>query len=184
MPSVDWAAATDALVRAGRDQFSRFLAGPVADQVYAVGFFADALVGDVLPVANTMDQHTREFAAHRAAGGDVDQPTFLWDSGNWEFPAGLDPVGAEPVARAGADWEPLRAAVEAAAAAADEDGLAVLSLGLRRACVEALRRLAADGVFAPAANLMGYVVQSPDDLPDELVANQERVTAAVGERPA
>lgn len=172
MPAVDWTAATDALTAAARDQFGRFLAGPAAGRVYAVGLFFDPDAGDVFPVANTIDHHLREYRAYIEAGNPRDEPAFLWDSGQWEFPVGLFPSDSAAFLAFDRAWGPHREAV----AGSDEPDRAER---FAAACVEALRRLAAEGVFEPIENLMGFVVQSPADRPDEFAANQERVTAAV-----
>lgn len=175
-PTVDWAAATDALTAAARDQFARFLVGPRAKQVYAVGLFFDPDAGDVFPVANTVDHHLQSYRALVKEYGPHDELPQLWDSGNWQFPAGLPPDGTRGF---GDVWPPTRSTIEAAAVDAPDDQHVVIEAEFRRICVEALRRLAADGVFAPATELLGFVVQSPADRADEIVAEQERVTAAV-----
>lgn len=172
MPTANWAAAADALTLAARDQFGRFLVGPVAVQVYAVGLFFDPDAGDVYPVANTVEHHLREYGAYVKAGNPADELPFLWDSGRWEHPAGLFPSATPEYLAFDRAWGPFRNAI---ATSTDPDR----SARFAETCVEALRRLAADGVFARATELLGYVVQSANDRPEELAANQERVTATV-----
>jgi hypothetical protein len=172
MPTVDWAAATDALTAAAKEQFTRFLAGPAATRVYAVGLFYDPDAGDAYPIANTVEHHLREYKAHVSAGNPADELPFLWDSGRWEFPAGLFPTDSPEFLAFDQAWGPFRDEI---AASVDPHR----SRCFAEASIEALRRLKAEGVFAPATNVMGYVAQSSADAPEEIVANQERVTAAV-----
>ena len=179
MATPDWAAAAETLYRAAREQFTRFLAGPVREQVYAVGFFFDPVAGDVYPVANTMDHHLRSFKALVDEYGPTDQQEYLWNSGNWEYPAGLFPSASQEFKVYDDAWAPHREAVQAVSVEADDAGIARLDSDLRRLCVGVLRRLAADGYFAGCPHLMGYVVQSPFDESSDLASQQAQVTAAV-----
>jgi hypothetical protein len=179
MPDIDWAAATDTLDHISREQFTRFLAGPVRERVYAVGFFLDPTTGDVLPVANTIEHHLKGYTTLVKEYGPTDEYEYLWDSGNWEYAAGLAPSGSDEFTAFDSAWTPFREAIGAAADGADDAELQRLEASLRSTCTEALRRLAADGVFAGCPELMGYVVQAPTDPREGLVAEQARVTAAV-----
>jgi hypothetical protein len=177
MPTVDWAAATETLGRISREQFARFLAGPVRERVYAVGFFYDPTTGDVLPVANTIEHHVRGYTALVKEFGPTDEYEYLWDSGNWEYAAGLFPGDSDEYRAFDAAWGPHREAIEAAGT--DDAERLMIDTDLRAVCVEVLRRLARDGCFAGCPELMGYVVQSPLDPREGLVAEQARVTALV-----
>ena len=80
-------------------------------------------------------------------------------------------------------WNPILGALDAREQAIqktiDDAERLQLDAAFREACTTALQRLAADGCFANIPNLMGYVVQSPLDPRDELVANQARTTAVI-----
>lgn len=172
MSDNDWLAAEAALTSAARSQFAKFLAGSVAPRVYAVGFFFDADSGDVYPVANTMDHHSREFRSRVKDVGDADEQTFLWDSGQWEFPVGLFPSDSAEFLKFDEAWAAHREAI-----AGDTD--ATRGKRLELICIASLRQLAGEKVFAPAVNLMGYMVQCPDDPEESLVMKHDWVTEAV-----
>jgi len=170
--TIDWTAAEETLYALSRDQFARFLAGPSAEQIYAVGFFLDPAAGDVFPTANTVDQHLKTYREHLKDQGPIDEQLLLWDTGLWAYPVGLFPESEAELAAFDRLWAPHREAV----VATDDPASPVL---FRRMAVEVLRRIALGGAFVPAKNLFGFTVQTPDDLPEDLPTLKEQVTKAV-----
>jgi len=174
MPTLNWTAAENTLHDLTRDQFARFLVGPVCEQIYAVGFFFDPASGDVFPTANTVDQHLQTYRQQIADNGPTDEQLLLWDTGLWAYPVGLFPKNDGEFQNFDRLWGPHRDAI----AATDDPALAVK---FRRLCVEVLRRILQDGGFASTKNLFGYTVQSPDDFPEDLPGLKEQVTKVVME---
>ncbi len=172
MPSVNWTAAESTLHDLSRDQLTRFLVGPVREQIYAVGFFFDPASGDVFPTANSVDQHLKTYRQQIADHGPTDEQLLLWDTGLWAYPVGLFPDNDAEFQAFDRLWDKHREAI----AASDDPALPVQ---FRRMCVEVLRRLYRGGTFASTPNLIGYTVQSPDDLPEDLPGLKEQVTKVV-----
>jgi hypothetical protein len=88
MNEFDWAGAEEALNRLSKEQFARFLERVDRCDLYGLGFFCDPIEG-VMPAANTRSFHAACFREYVEGGGRTDEETFRWDTGNWQYPAGL-----------------------------------------------------------------------------------------------
>jgi hypothetical protein len=168
----DWTAAENLLFHISTRQVAQFLAGPDKDDVYGFGFFCDALTG-VCFVANTEPFHLASLRDFESRFGPTEPEIFRWEIGNWKYPAGLFP-SSNPEQREFDDgWRENRKTLAAIAENATQTML-------EKVCVNVLRRLTQDGAFSAAPGIKGFMVPSPDDPREVVMAKKKLLDTLIG----
>jgi hypothetical protein len=135
------------LLALSKEQFLMFWEKTGSD-VYGVGFFCDALSGDVFLVANTRKYHNESFAT---SGLPAERENlFRWDIGNWEWPGGLFPSSSSEQRSFDESWAKARI------------GVTLTQQLLEEICNAVLIELH-DMQGSPLTAVEGMIVLGPDD---------------------